>query len=207
MIIDSVLLKNEMLSSKTRVFLMIVFLHYNKIITEEKMKGMLRSLRKDTFIRRVNTHKCSITGHWYDNESTFEILKDAFEYSHIRSKTIFYKEFITYINLFLNKNYNYCLNWIYHELIEPTLKNIWNHMAVSSLQSFRYFKINLVSYDDYPYTNKGSWDYYSSCSYYSKSDAYNDYLRSQFPILKKEIINDINSLKIGRWELSPHQLN
>lgn len=208
MIIDSKLLKNDMISGKSKAFLIIVFLHYNKIMTDEKLKGMLKSLREDKLLTRRNVYHCSFSDRWYNEEHMSEILQYEFDTAFIKSKTIGLKDFMYYLNFYLNRNYNYCLNWIYIELIQPTLDNICNYSSISSLQSFRFFNINMVSYDDYPEPRSNSyWNYYGACDYYSKSDAYNDYVRAHENILKGNIIKEINSLKKGKWELSPHQLN
>jgi len=105
------------------ILLVLSTLHYEKKITDAKLKGQIRALRAGTLQRVKNTHHCDITDRWYNNDSVYEIFEDVITLKGVN--TIPFKEFIKYISLFENKGYNYAVNTFGIEYIYPLFQN-WN---------------------------------------------------------------------------------
>ena len=178
--------------------------------------AMFTSIRADKFCRHVNTYHCRINDKWYSGENMLTILKDAFSFVMFPMKTridfeMELDEFLKYLNLYLNKNRNYCIDFLQSEIVEPIIDN-FKHSAgrhYGILESFGISSdVRIVRYEDYELTGyccedcDGNYERAKSNSYqhhvvdenvsaYKK--AFTDYLHGQketykyYTIEKKEI--------------------
>lgn len=129
--------------------LIIANLHVNKKISDEKMKGMIASLRKGIFVRFVKTYHCKINDKWYNDENTLDIYKEVFNELCPKSD-LTVDQFIPYINLLINKNKNYCIDHIYYQYVKPLIKNTEYWGSVDKLKSFDIKGLDriVLSYED-----------------------------------------------------------
>lgn len=111
---------NNTPTDEATLFLIIAFLHKQSKISYERAKAMFNSLRKGTLNRKINVYHSPITDKWYDNTGMLSILVETF--SEIGSPDFLHEEeWLKYTNLYLNKNKNFCIDWIYFEIIEPII--------------------------------------------------------------------------------------
>lgn len=114
---------NKIISLKYFILLVLAGLHYHKKITDEKLKGQFKALRAGTLQKvKINYH-CDITGIWYNGENPLEIFSDCIRFKDV--KYIPFEEFIKYIHLFENRNYNHAINVFGSEYIYPLIAH-WN---------------------------------------------------------------------------------
>lgn len=143
----------HLLQKEATLFLIIVFLHENKTISREKMMGMLGSLRKGDMTRHINTYHCTINDKWYKDENMFDVMMDVFNKTDI-SRKIELEDFIKYVNIYINKPRNYCIDYIYSNFIKNAIDTYsnYNHLAVQELFSqfeVSFSNIQLTKYRDY----------------------------------------------------------
>lgn len=132
------------------ILLVLAGLHYEKKITDNKLKGQLSALRKGTLQKTKGTHHCDITDRWYDHESAYDVFKDCIVYKNV--KVIPFDEFINYINLFENKGYNHALNIFGTEYIYKML-NSWNpEWQNTNFSDLIDFHIPNITYTNNRYT-------------------------------------------------------
>ena len=144
------------LDKKDNIFLVIIFLHYNNVINRKKLISMFRQLREDKLLRKVNTYHCKINNKWYDNEGMYTILVEAWEDS-VKTKSIMdFETFIGYINLLLNKNRNYCIDYINNQFIQPYINRYkggseYEYKSKIAFESMlgNISSVNFVTYDNY----------------------------------------------------------
>lgn len=128
------------------VLLVIANLHLQQKITDEKMKGMIASLRNKTLLRTVKTHHSKINDKWYNDQPMSYVLLDVY-HTMCRYKEIDLEEFIPYINLYLNKNRNFCIDYIFFNFVQPYLNQIEDYIQV--LNSFGILEKNsILSFDE-----------------------------------------------------------
>ena len=108
---------------KYLILLVLAGLHYEKKISDKKLKGQLKSLRRGDLQKPKKTYHCEITNQWYNDESAYEVFLDCISWKNI--KYIPFDEFIKYIQLFENKSYNFALNIFGSEYIYRIFK-AWN---------------------------------------------------------------------------------
>jgi hypothetical protein len=105
-------------------FIIIVALHEAGRINDERLKAMLKSLKAGTLLRKINTYHCKINDRWYTDELMYNILLDVYWEIDTKKLPIPVSDFLEYINLYLNKKKNYCIDHLYHEFVEPYIDNI-----------------------------------------------------------------------------------
>lgn len=123
------------LEANVKCLLHIIFLHYNGIVNDVKMQGMFKSLRSGKLYR--NTFHCTINDKWYHDEHMNEIYDDVF-ISMVESPVkneISFDELLKYIRLYLNKNKNYCINYIFGSIISP---------VINAYQEYNNFNTNFT---------------------------------------------------------------
>ncbi len=106
-----------------RAFLIICFMEKKGMINKERRKSMFHSLREDRLLRFINTYHCKINDKWYNSESMIDILMDVIGKSSEKSANLSLDEVLAYANLFLNKNRNYCIDWLYESIIKPCVQS------------------------------------------------------------------------------------
>ena len=112
---------NNALSHETTILLVIISLHIQKLINDDKLKAMLKSLKAGTLLRKVNTYNCKINGKWYNDELMYLILLDVYN-ELCKREDISLDDLLKYLNLYLNRNKNFCIDWIYFDIIEPLIQ-------------------------------------------------------------------------------------
>lgn len=139
------------LETKDVVFLIIVYLNLNKKINDKKMNAMFKGLREDTLLRKVNTYHCKINDKWYNDEHMYTILLDVYNGDYTLSKLpIPVETILKYINLYLNKPKNYCIDHLYHSFIQPFIDNIQSEQNIKLLRTFAVYDKDyiLTTYED-----------------------------------------------------------
>lgn len=202
--IETVIKFQDYLDKKTFYFILISFMHYNKIIKDEKLKAMFRSLREDKFLRMVKTHRSNIDREWYNNEYTGTIIKEIWDENNKNLTSMEYKEFHYYLNLFLNANWNYCLNYFYLNIVKPIIKSSIRSMsylteeyATKHLNSFDLTEV----YFQYPkFSRSYFFQYYDD--YDDNSLEKDEYERRKEKETRIEFSKIINNMKKGSWRKS-----
>lgn len=202
------------LESNEMLFLILVALHYNKIIDDAKLKGKLRSLREGTLNRRIKTFHCNINDKWYSDESMVDILKDVWNTSKQPKVDIPLKQFLIYINTLLNKPQNYCVNYSYSRFIKPIVESYeytesTSYYAIYADILKEYgFRIDIVRFeDDYKYVNgyccedcSGNYELYceSEFKYYQ--------LKKNLSNIKEEIFGVLDKFRTKNFLKNPKRV-
>lgn len=117
-------LKYSVIENNIIAFLYIVFFRELNIITDQKMKGMFKSLKAGTFLTRKGTYHSKINNKWYNDESMLEILEDIMlQMNNNVALTIDLETMIKYVGLYHNKNWNWCIDSIFFTIIKPSVEN------------------------------------------------------------------------------------
>jgi hypothetical protein len=67
-------------------------------------------------------------------------------YDDIPRKDLTLEQVLPYINLLLNKNKNYCIDFIYKQFVEPIANSIYYSYKTDLIESFKLFKIDETSF-------------------------------------------------------------
>jgi len=110
------------IETRVKCFVLASILHKNKAITDEKLKGLFKSYHNDSFTFK-NTYHCNIQDKWFHDMSMTDILKDACD-NLCTVKTIELPELLVYVNKLISKNRNYCIDWVFYNIIKPYLKGL-----------------------------------------------------------------------------------
>ena len=162
-------------TESTRGFLYVIFMHKNGIINREKMIAMFRSLREGTLLRYVNTYHCNINDKWYNGESMIDVLEDVFKGAKpIQHEQIDFDEMLSYLNLYLNKPKNYCIDYIYSRFVNPLIQSFGGYAR--QLDTIQSFGINCRVHSIIAFENFSPSGY---CCDDCDGD-YMDYKRSQY---------------------------
>lgn len=117
------------------VFMLICFLYKQKRINRQSMCALFAHLRANKLLRKIKTYHCPINNKWYHDEYMFNILLDAYDNGRPkeREREMSIEEFISYLQLYHNKNRNYCINLLATSFILPLLKEAINSIAAESI--------------------------------------------------------------------------
>lgn len=118
------------LEEEIMVLVVLTGLYEQNIITLDKLKGQLSSLRKGDLLKHKRTYHCDINNKWYSHEPAKEVFKDLSK----DITSVNYIKLLEVLQLYTTKNYNYCINLIINSIIKPTL----NRFSQSSY-SYDYF--------------------------------------------------------------------
>lgn len=110
------------ISERDIILLILIHLHIAKKINDAKLKALFKNYRKGILDRYVKNYYCSINDKWYNEERMIDVYLDI--YHKIPKKDLTLEEVLPYINLLLNKNKNYCIDFIYKQIVEPIIYNI-----------------------------------------------------------------------------------
>ena len=118
------------------MFLLLVLSElYNKnIITFDKLKGQLKSLKKGDLQKHKNTYHCTINNKWYHDETSKEVFKDLFETYRLNIESV--PTLIKVVQLYTNANYNYCINFIVSNIFNRLLNAFSNSQGIVSFERF-----------------------------------------------------------------------
>ena len=173
------------IEKEVTAFLVIVHLHIQKKINDARFKAMLRSLREGTLLRRVNTYHCPINDKWYNDEPMLTILLEVYNDSAFPKHNISLEVFLKYLNLYLGKNKNFCIDWIYFSIVKPLIDGLEYH-GYKQLRSFGLQGIDeaILSYEEadrrYDLSSGYCCDDCSGCySQYKKNQYEYYYARNQ----------------------------
>jgi hypothetical protein len=139
---------NYVIEDRNIILLIIIHLHINKKINDVKLKASFKNYRNRTLNRLVNTYHCRINNKWYNDEQMKTIYLDIYE--DIEKKDLTIEQVLPYINLLLNKNKNYCIDFIYKQYVEP-ISSLTYYSYGEVLEIFDSFKIKgieLISFED-----------------------------------------------------------
>jgi hypothetical protein len=139
------------IDTKTVILMIICHLHEQKKISDDKLKGMFASLRKGTLDRKVNTFHNTINDRWYNDETMYEILCDTYNELCVR-KDMELNVFLEYLNKYLNANKNFCINFVYTNIIEPLINSVYQ-ITDEQINCFKSFQLpsdldTIMSYEE-----------------------------------------------------------
>lgn len=125
------------LESRNIILLILIHLHIDKKINDAQLKAFFKNYRKGILDRFVKTYHCSINDKWYNEEPMLEVFFDI--YNDIPNKDLTIEQVLPYLNLLLNKNKNYCIDFIYKQFVEPAIifMNIYSDNSIDFLNSFK----------------------------------------------------------------------
>ncbi len=138
------------IAPEVTAFLVIVHLHIQKRINDARFKAMLRSLREGTLLRTINTYHCPINDKWYNDEPMLTILLEVYNDHSMPKHDISLDVFLKYLNLYLNKNKNFCIDWIYFSIVQPLINGLSYSGYAEKLRSFGLQEIDeaILSYEE-----------------------------------------------------------
>jgi hypothetical protein len=218
--IDSLL--DNYLEDNDKLFLLVVALHYNKIIDDAKFAGKMKSLREGKLNRRINTYHCNINNEWYSDDRMVNVLEDVWIKSKVVKNNIPLKTFLIYINKLLNKPQNYCVNYCYTQFIKPIVERYnvrsygswdndfyYNDNCIKLIDKFG-FNLNVVTFSKFEMNNYCSGYCCEDCdgpyeSYRNSQYEYN-YLKQNLINLKKEIFNVLNTFRTKDYLKNPNRV-
>lgn len=154
--------KNTSSESKNKMFVLLSLLHINGFINNASLHSNFKNLRNGKMLRRINTFHSRINNKWYNDDSVTDIyesiLEDMIDLKNPKARLNFertnklrqlsglvprkfkteltFEETLKYLNFYLNKNRNYCIDYFFHEFIKPnilrfeynkTLNNMFNY--------------------------------------------------------------------------------
>jgi len=135
----AILIESQYKSTPTDIefdtILLISFLHHYKKINDEKLKAMFKSLREGKLLRRINTYHCKINGKWYNDESMSSILLECY-HELCPKEDMTLEAFLKYLNLYYNKNKNYCIDVVYFSYIEPFIERFEQYPNKQIIKGF-----------------------------------------------------------------------
>lgn len=116
------------------ILLILSGLYERNIITLDKLKGQLKSLKEGKLQQYKKTYHCTINDKWYNNEPAIEIFKEL--YTNYKIEHISIIKLIEVIQLYLNKNYNYCIDFIVSNIFPRILNSFSNSQGEVSFSNF-----------------------------------------------------------------------
>jgi hypothetical protein len=210
--------KLDRVSEQNNILITIFLLHINGFINNDSLNSLLKQARKGTLSRRVNTYKSNINNRWYNDEKTVDIYEDVFE-SKLKPRTpqeklkfervnklrklnglppkvfkthLNFDDMMKYLNLYLNKNKNFCIDHLFYEYIKPYIKTFeWTGHILRDMFNYDFSHLE-VSRDRSSYWDR--WD----------DDDYDDYYESEWrnkqtqEKVTKEISDFLNTKRTHR---------
>lgn len=163
--------------NENNMFVLLSLFHINGLINDSSLKAQFKSLREGKLLRKIGTYHSKINDRWYNDENIFDVYEDIFDsMKHPSGKAklrlerinklrkisglepklfkgfLNFEETLKYLNKYLNKNRNYCIDHLYHEFIKPGISNYeYNYITIRSLLGYDFSKFEKTTsfYDDY----------------------------------------------------------
>jgi hypothetical protein len=184
--------------------LCIINLHLDKKINDTKLLALFKQYNNKNLIRKVNTFHCKINNKWYNDENTLNIYIECYnEFCLKRDLDI--ETCLKYFNLLLNKNKNYCIDFLYFNFCEPLINNIihydrFNDSVINILTETLSIRENKMSFESFKDTSMATSGYCCSdcdgCLSEYKFLQYRSYLGFDFKEkIEKDIKEELNKLK------------
>lgn len=206
------------LESKDKLFLLLVAMHYNKILDDVKFTGKMKLLREGTLNRRINTYHCNINDKWYNDENMVDVLEDVWNGSKQAKMDIPLKQFLIYINKWINKPQNYCVNYCYTQFIKPVVERYapkaygWGNDTVYDrygdfLKEYG-FRIEIVRFDDFDryVTGYCCEDCDGPYEQYRESQFNYYYAKNNLIEIKKEIFGVLDTFRTKDYLRNPDRV-
>lgn len=179
-------LSNGNLENESKLFLILSLLHINGIINNDSINALFNSLRLGKLYRYVNTFYFKGTDTWYNDENILEIYTQIFQdkmtprskneilrlnrlnklrtISGVGIKTykteLSFDETLKYLNLYLNKNRNFCIDYLFHNFIKPSVVHYnYNKKPLSELFDYDFSNLE-INHSYSSYYDDDDYDYY-----------------------------------------------
>lgn len=209
---------NSYLSSNNKLFFYVSLLHANKLINDDSLNALFGQLRNDKLSRQIKTFHSKINNQWYDCEHTtniyFDILESKLDHRYMSKEELLKlkrvnklrkidnlpekqtKTFLTldetlkYLNKYLNKNKNFCIDHLFYDIIKNILEK---HTIEYNVQTMSFLldmdvKILVNRYED----NSSEYDY---CCEYCCGE-YDDWINSRHSSnnenIQENVLSDIS---------------
>ena len=139
---------HRVLEDRNTILLIIIHLHIEKKINDAKLKALFKNYRNGALTRHINTYYSKVNDRWYNDEPMRNIYLDIYEF--MPKKDLSLEQVLPYLNLLLNRNKNYCIDFIYKQYVEPVTRNI-DLFNNNTIELFNSFQLNsgLVSLTPY----------------------------------------------------------
>jgi len=148
---------NSTYEHESKMFILISLLHINGFINDDSLFSNFKLLREKKMIRHVNTYYSHVNNKWYNSEHIVEIYEDILhsklnprdkkeiqrierlnkirEINGLEPKKykteLNFDETMKYLNFYLNKNRNYCIDHLFHEFLKYNINNYANRVLNS----------------------------------------------------------------------------
>ena len=156
--------KNVATERKNEMFVLLSLLHINGFINDSSLHANFKNLREGKIIRRINTYHSKINNKWYNDDSVTDIyesiLNDMINLKNPKARLNFeranklrllnglapkkfkteltFEESLKYLNLYLNKNRNYCIDHLFHEFIKPNILKFEYNKTINSMFDYNF---------------------------------------------------------------------
>jgi|GEM_PF-5481418 len=135
---------SKIIKDKNIILLIIIHLHIEKKINYVNLKALFKNYRNGILERNVKTYHCHINDEWYYGEPMRDVYLNLYEDMPKKDLTI--EQVLPYLNLLLNKNRNYCIDFIFKQYVEPIANSIYYSYRADLIESFKLFKIDETSF-------------------------------------------------------------
>jgi hypothetical protein len=184
--------------------LCIINLHLDEKINDAKLLALFKQYNNKTLIRKVNTFHCKINNKWYYDENTLNIYIECYN-ELCTQRDLDIETCLKYFNLLLNKNKNYCIDFLYFNFFESLINNIIDYVngydsVINILTETLSICENKMTYNQFKDTSMATFGY--CCS--DCSGCLSDYMFSQYRSymgfdykekIEKEVKKYLNNLK------------
>lgn len=148
-------------------------LHKHGVINDAKLRGIFKSLRErkdNTWY--VNTHHSNINDKWYSDMYMSDILKSILDTNMC---VLELSEFIKYVNIYLNKTHNYCVDFIFFNYVKESINRNRNYSGY-------YDSVNTYFNTRFVIIKKEDFSYHYSFSYCCEDcdGDYDEYMDNQY---------------------------
>lgn len=188
-----------LISREDTAVLILINLHVNGLINDERLNSLFKQYRDKTLIRQINTYHCKINNQWYSCTNTFEVYQDCYE---LCKKIDFDLELcLKYFNLLLNTNRNYCIDHLYFIYVEPLIRAASSDDRYDLLDKLNIFNDEIMSYEKFSETWQATSGYCCSdcdgCLGEYKRSRYRNYIgyniKEKYETKAKRILNSMKT--------------
>jgi hypothetical protein len=146
------------IEQKNIVLLIIINLHIDGKINDAKMFALFKQYNNNTLLLRKKTYHCKINNQWYNNESMFQIYIDCY-HTLCTDKNINIEIILKYLNLLLNKNKNFCIDFLYFEFLKPMIESVGYKYC-----GYDKYYFDILSFLNFEYTDYMTWNEFKESS-------------------------------------------
>ena len=175
------LVSHYYIENKEKYIFILICLYTKQLITKEALMGRIGSLNSGSWNSKKSNFNDKILNHWF-NDITFSELIYEYEKQY-PNLSISVLDFLKGLNLVLNKNRSYCVNYIIFEYLHPYLKYCYWSKYIEYKQ---FNDLNIVDNSGSKYWVHDRWE----PSYYCDIKFMND-----FQELNRMIVNKLLEYK------------